>query len=79
VAAALYPKSWPIEVAFWGAIAFNSLFGLLVIPQPQYLLGFKAFATLYGVVSVDHALKARANRQVEEVPSRWLRRKVCAE
>jgi hypothetical protein len=78
LAAALYPKSWPIEVAFGLAIAFNSLFGLLVMPIPNYLLGFIAFATVYAVVSIDHALEARANRQVEEVPSRWLRRTVCA-
>jgi len=78
LAAALYPKSWSIEVAFWAAIAFSSLFGLLVIPHPRYLLGFMAFATLYGVVSVDHALETRANRQVEEVPLRWQRRTACA-
>jgi len=77
-AAALYPKTWPIEVAFWVAIAFSSLFGLLVIPYPKYLLGFMAFAALYAVVSVDHALEARGNRQVEELPSRWLRRTACA-
>jgi hypothetical protein len=69
LAAALYPKTWPIEVAFWVAIAFSSLFGLLVIPYPKYLLGFMAFAILYAVVSVDHALEARANRQAEQVPS----------
>lgn len=78
LAAALYSKSWPIEVAFWLAIGFNSLFGLLVMPISNYLLGFIAFGTLYALVSIDHALEVRANRQVEEVPGRWLRRTVCA-
>jgi hypothetical protein len=78
LAAALYPKTWPIEAAFWVAIAFSSLSGLLVIPYPKYLLGFMAFATLYAVVSVDHALEARDNRQAEELPARWLRRTACA-
>ena len=78
LAAALYPKTWPIELAFWVAIAFSSLFGILVVPYPKYLLGFIAFATLYGVVSVDHALEVRTDRQVARVPSHSLRRATCA-
>ncbi len=78
LAAELYPKSWPIETAFWVAIAFSSLFGLLVIPHPKYLLGFIAFATLYGVVSVDRALEARSGGVAEPAPSVWLRRATCA-
>jgi hypothetical protein len=37
------------EWAFWGALAFGSLSGILIIPHPSYLLGFGAVATLYGV------------------------------
>jgi glycosyl transferase family 2 len=52
-----YPKSWSLELAFWCSLGFSSLFGLLVIPNPRYLLGYIAFAVLYGVVSIDHAIE----------------------
>lgn len=59
LAAAFYPKGWAIESAFWAALAFTALFGIIAIPQIQYLLGFLAFATLYGIFSIDWALKER--------------------
>jgi hypothetical protein len=55
LAAAFYPKGWAMESAFWAALGFNALFGLIAIPQVQYLLGFMAFAMIYGVVSLDWA------------------------
>jgi hypothetical protein len=57
LAAAFHPKPWLLDVAFWSAIMFNSLFGLLVYPLPQYMLGLASFATLYGVVSLSYALE----------------------
>jgi len=57
LAAAFYPKNWGMELAFWSALAFTSLFGIVAIPQIQYLLGFMAFATLYGMFSLDFALE----------------------
>ncbi len=59
LAAALYPKGWAMESAFWGALVFSSLFGIIAVPQVQYMLGFMAFATLYGIVSLDYALERR--------------------
>jgi len=57
LAAALYPKPWPMELAFWLGMGFNSLFGFAVIPRRGYLLGFTALAVLYGIVSIGYALK----------------------
>jgi hypothetical protein len=57
LASALYPKPWPMEVAFWSAMGFNSLFGFVVIPHRQYLMGFTAFAVLYGIISIEYALQ----------------------
>ncbi|MFN3385096.1 MAG: hypothetical protein ACK42Y_00720 [Candidatus Thermochlorobacter sp.] len=61
-AAIRYPKPWRIELAFVLALGFNALFGLLVIPRLSYLLGFIAFAVLYGAVSLDDALRQRAEK-----------------
>ncbi|MBI4022812.1 hypothetical protein HY375_01460 [Candidatus Berkelbacteria bacterium] len=44
------------EWAFWAAMAFGALPGLLVIPTPHYLLSFLALATLYGLSSINAAL-----------------------
>jgi len=52
-----YKKPWILEFMFWSAIAFNSLFGLLVMPFKGYLLGMIAFATVYGLVSIWYALE----------------------
>ncbi len=57
LAAALYPKPWPLEAAFWSAMGFNSLFGILVVPRRAYMLGFIAVATLYGIVSLGYAIE----------------------
>jgi hypothetical protein len=57
LASAFYPKGWATELAFWSALAFASLFGIVAIPQVQYLLGFMAFAALYGIVSLEFALE----------------------
>jgi hypothetical protein len=60
VAAVKYPKPWAIDLAFLAAIAFSSLFGLLVNPSPAYMLGLISFAALYGMVSLGFALEARS-------------------
>lgn len=64
LAAAFYPKGWATESAFWSALIFSSLFGIVAIPQVQYLLGFMAFATLYGIVSMDYALERRRSGEL---------------
>jgi hypothetical protein len=64
LAAAFYPKGKAMESAFWGALIFSSLFGIVAIPQVQYLLGFMAFATLYGIVSLDYAFRRRQQSDI---------------
>jgi len=54
--ALLYRKPWAVEAAFWSAFAFTATQGLLVSPNPDYLLGYMAFAVLYGVLGIDFAL-----------------------
>jgi len=46
-----------LELAFWLAIAFNGLYGILVLPNPKYLIGLIAFAALYGVYSIEYAAR----------------------
>lgn len=58
VLAFFYKKQWQVESAFWIAMIFSSLFGILVVPYPNYVLGFMAFATLYGIISIDSALES---------------------
>jgi hypothetical protein len=60
LAAALYGKGWPIELAFWSAIGFNALFGVMVTPSPKYLLGLVSCAVLYSIVSIDFAIQRGA-------------------
>jgi hypothetical protein len=60
LAAWLYPKGWELEFALWAAIAFESLFGVLVIPNVPYLLGLIAFSGLYGIISIQHAIEVGA-------------------
>jgi hypothetical protein len=67
LAAFFYPKGWPLECAFWAAMAFDSLFGLLVVPIPNYLLGLMGFAVLYGIVSMGYAIDGGAIPWLTEI------------
>lgn len=60
VAAFLYPKGWVVESAFWLAIGFDSLFGVLIAPEFPYLLGLTAFGVMYGILSINHAVEEGA-------------------
>lgn len=53
-----YKKPWQIELAFMIAMLFNSLFGLIVVPDPKYVLGFISFAAIYGIFSINFALES---------------------
>jgi hypothetical protein len=78
MAACRYPKHWPIEVAFWNAIAFQALFGILAIPVLPYLLGLIAFTALYAVISIDVALQRGAVQDLSQLIGwRRLRPKVA--
>ncbi|MDH4231632.1 MAG: hypothetical protein OEW04_06325 [Nitrospirota bacterium] len=77
-AACAWRKPWPIDLAFWAGLSVNSLFGLLVVPYPNYLLGFIAFASLYCLVSINHGLAGITVRAFTK--KLFLgRRHICAE
>jgi hypothetical protein len=57
-------KNWYFEIAFWSAMTFNSFFGILATPDYRYLMGFIAFATLYGIISIDEAIESTAWRKM---------------
>ena len=56
VAMVLRPKPLNIELGFWLAIGFGSLFGILTIPYSAYILSFIAMCMMYAVAGVDFAL-----------------------
>ena len=56
VAAFFYRKPWILELMFWVGIAFGAVPGIIAIPIRAYLLGFCAFATVYGLISIEYAL-----------------------
>lgn len=67
LAAWCYRKPWQIEFAFLLALGFNALFGVLVMPFPQYLLGFIAVAAMYGIYSIGYALERGAWHDIKNI------------
>jgi hypothetical protein len=61
-----------LELAFWLAIAFNGLYGIVVLPNPKYLVGLIVFAALYGVFSIEQA----AEQQNLKNRLQWIERLV---
>jgi hypothetical protein len=57
IAVSLHRKLWQLEIAFWSAIIFYSLFGFLAVPDERYLTGLIAFATLYGIFSINEMVE----------------------
>lgn len=55
IAAVKFPKPWPVEAAFLVCLGFTGLASILAVPRPSYMLGYLAFAMLYGVTSIDYA------------------------
>jgi len=64
LAAIWYRKPFSLEAAFWGAIGFGAVPGLLVMPNTKYVLGGVAVLALYGLVSIDYALQQGAVRRL---------------
>ena len=60
IAAYFYPKKRSLDFAFVSALLFSSLFGILVMPLMNYVLGFIAFSLFYGLVSVNEAIEREA-------------------
>lgn len=57
IAALVRPKARYEDAAFALALMFFAVPGLAAIPAASYLLGFAATATLFGVVSIDWAIR----------------------
>jgi hypothetical protein len=53
LAALIRPKGRALESAFWSALAFGALSGVLVIPSVKYTLGFIALAAWYGLFGLN--------------------------
>lgn len=68
LAALCWRKPRAMDVAFIVAILFNSLFGIVVMPRQEYLMGLIAFSALFGIVSLGHALDRGALAQAKH----WL-------
>lgn len=53
-------KPWPVDRAFGMAFILNSAYGIIVIPDPHYILGFIITAVLYGIISINFAVQKGA-------------------
>lgn len=73
----IWKKPWQIDLAFACSLFFSSLFGLLVMPSSNYLLGFIGLAVMYSIVSINHGLKGISLQAfVRTILSRY---RACAE
>ena len=52
IAFLLRPMAWSIDLPFCTAIAFNSLYGILVVPYTGYLFGLISYSALFGATSI---------------------------
>lgn len=50
------PMEWPLLFSFAAALGFNSLFVVIAIPDPRYLLAFATTAILFGIVGIGDFL-----------------------
>jgi hypothetical protein len=67
LAALIYRKPLSLEVAFWIAIGFGVLPGLMVVPSLKYVLGGVAVLVLYALLSIDSALQLGAVRDFRRI------------
>lgn len=75
VCALWYRKPWWLDGAFALALVISSLFGILVVPFHNYVLGFIAFATMYGIYSIIYAINngmLKAIRQHLNRATEWV-------
>jgi len=65
-----------IDLTFFAAIAFNSMFGLLVIPVLGYLFGMVAYAALFGAISFMLAFENTSLPRFGSLGQSWQRNTV---
>jgi hypothetical protein len=68
-AAAIAVKPFALEIAFWLAIGFSALPGIVVMPLRAYIIGMVVFCALYAACSIDYALQN--TKSAERL--RWVR------
>jgi hypothetical protein len=56
-AAVIAVKPAALETAFWLAIGFSALPGIVVMPMRAYIIGMFVFCTMYAACSIDYALQ----------------------
>jgi MFS family permease len=77
IAVVLHRKTWQLEIAFFSAMLFNSFFSIIAIPDYRYLMGFIAFATLYGIISIDDAIEHVAWKKIITIMHRGREKSRC--
>jgi hypothetical protein len=60
-AAILRPKSLGTELAFWLALSFAAIPGIVAVPVPQYVLGMTTLALLYWYYTLDFYLSRNSD------------------
>ena len=54
-----YRKGYAFDLPFAAGIVFNMIFGIIITPDYQFLLGLFAFSTLFAIYSIDFAITQR--------------------
>lgn len=65
------PKSVGTELAFWLAMTFAALSGIIAIPVPQYVLGMITMALLYWYYSMIFYVERRSARLTKTERAGW--------
>jgi hypothetical protein len=61
------PVVWSIDLAFFAAMALNSLYGILVVPYATYLFGLISYSALFGATSF---MLAAEKARLDHTPDR---------
>ena len=67
VAAFLYPKPWPVELAFWTGLALSAGPLVVLAPLPMYSLGVITLAVVYGLISLIMLSRADASSLIRHL------------
>jgi hypothetical protein len=55
----LTPKPWSYELSLYTSLLFSMIFPIVALPIHAYSLGFIAYATLYGVISINYWIQQK--------------------
>ena len=71
--ALFYRKNIYLDLSFAGALCFGALIGILSMPKPTYLFEFITFSAIFGIVSIDHAIKCGLRKDISNITTSWLK------